>query len=74
MHPIDAYAHGAAMVLGIILSIGLAQAIFSAWREQRAEDEFWNGWILRDKKINPDYMDNRRVYRMLGTYKEGGDK
>tara|TARA_X000000368_G_C23001086_1_gene698968 strand:- start:241 stop:462 length:222 start_codon:yes stop_codon:yes gene_type:complete len=73
MHPIDALAHGAAMVLGVFLSIGLVTAIFNAWRLQKAEDEFWNGWILRDGKMNPDYMDNYRVNRMLGTYK-GGDK
>lgn len=74
MHPIDAIAHGIAIVVGLMLSIGTVSILFDNWREQKAEDEFWNGYILRDNKLNPDYTDRHRVYRLLGTYKEGGDK
>lgn len=73
MHPIDAIAHGIAIVVGLMLSIGTVSILFDNWREQKAEDEFWNGYILRDGKLNPDYTDRYRVYRMLGTYKSVGD-
>ncbi|MAI05597.1 MAG: hypothetical protein CBB67_021350 [Alteromonadaceae bacterium TMED7] len=69
MHPIDALAHGIAIVLGAMLSIGMVASLIDSYRQQKAEDEFWNGYILREGKMNPDYTDRHRVYRMLGTYK-----
>ena len=70
---IDPLALFYAQWLGGILIAGMLYSLWESWRLQKAEDEFWNGWILRDGKMNPNYLDNRRVYRMLGTYK-GGDK
>ena len=69
MNPIDALAHGIAIVVGTMLSIGLIAILIDNYRDQKAEDEFWNGYILREGKMNPDYTDRHRVYRMLGTYK-----
>ena len=73
MHPIDALAHSIAIMLGVVLSISTAKALYNAWRDQKAEDEFWEGLILKEGKMNPDYMDQHRSYRFLGSYK-GGDK
>lgn len=69
MHPIEVIAYGAVTVIGCMLSIGTVAILFDSWRQQKAEDEFWNGYILRDGKLNPDFTDRYRVYRMLGTYK-----
>ena len=52
-----------------MLSIGLIAILIDNYRDQKAEDEFWNGYIPREGKMNPDYTDRHRVYRMLGTYK-----
>ena len=69
MHPIEVIAYCAVTVIGCMLSIGTEAILFDSWRQQKAEDEFMNGYILRDGKLNPDYTDRYRVYRMLGTYK-----
>ena len=73
MHPIDALALFYAQWLGGILIAGTLYTLWQSWRLQKAEDEFWDGWILKEGKMNPDYMDQHRSYRFLGSYK-GGDK
>lgn len=70
---IDPLALLIAQWLGGILTVGTLYSLWESWRLQKAEDEFWNGWILKDGKMNPDYMDQHRSYRFLGNYK-GGDK
>tara|TARA_R100000329_G_scaffold121992_2_gene100627 strand:- start:677 stop:913 length:237 start_codon:yes stop_codon:yes gene_type:complete len=73
MHPIEVIAYGAVTVIAGMLAIGTVVILFDSWRQQKAEDEFWDGYIVRDNKLNPDYTDRYRVYRMLGTYKSVGD-
>ena len=73
MHPIEVIAYGAVTVIAGMLAIGTVAILFDSWRQQKAEDEFWDGYIVRDNKLNPDYTDRYRVYRMLGTYKSVGD-
>lgn len=73
MHPIEIIAYGAVTVTAGMLAIGTVAILFDSWRQQKAEDEFWDGYIVRDNKLNPDYTDRYRVYRMLGTYKSVGD-
>ncbi len=75
MHPIDELAFISAVMLGVLLAIGTLHTLWSSWREIKAEDEFWKGWLLRERPdgkvmMNPDYLDNHRVYRLLGNYKK----
>ena len=73
MHPIEIIAYGAVTVIAGMLAISTVALLFDSWWQQKAEDEFWDGFIVRDNKLNPDYTDRYRVYRMLGTYKSVGD-